>query len=230
MEEQTLHTIDVCGFSINFYLSRAIEKNKPIIFILHGQGFNEQPAKFRSPTWNVVCPIDNFGTENLGSWFIGYKECKFWLDAMPMILAMVREITGTGRLYFWGSSMGGYGALLHGYKLNARAIYANIPQTVLLGSKYALNGASKYFEPLVNGVEDPYNDLKKIICKRNSTKIYLCFNQLEGSDYFSEQGLNFIQHLHSFKQHMYVEIRPLSSHGKNHGISETINLFKKFDC
>ncbi len=230
MEGITLHSVEENGYKMDFYLSSAIEKNKPIIFILHGQGYNTEPAKFRSPSWNVVCPMDPYGVDGLGSWFLGYKDNKFWLSGMAKILTRVRELTGTGRLYFWGSSMGGYGALLHGYRLNARAVYANIPQTLLLGSKYAMNGAGRYFEPLVSGVDDPFNDLKNIISKRNSTKMFLCFNQLEGSDYFTEQGLRFIEHLHSFKQQLYVEIRPLSAHGKNHGISESINLFKKYEC
>ena len=32
------------------------------------------------------------------------------------------------KLFIYGSSMGGYGAILHGVKLNATAIYANVPQ------------------------------------------------------------------------------------------------------
>lgn len=112
--------------------------------------------------------------------------------------------------------------------LGARAIYANVPQTVLLGSKYSENGMEKYFSYIISSPDNKYNDLKKVLRKRTSCKYFLCFNQLEGSDYFSEQGLGFISHMHSMKQPMYVEVRPQSAHKKNHGVSEVINLFKKF--
>ena len=41
----------------------------------------------------------------------------------------------SSNLYFWGSSMGGYGAIVHGFELNATAVYAHIPQTKLKHSR-----------------------------------------------------------------------------------------------
>lgn len=68
----------------------------------------------------------------------------FWIDAMREILAAVRTRAGTGRLYFFGSSMGGYGSLVHGHLLHAAAVYANVPQTWLLGSSYSDGGVKKF--------------------------------------------------------------------------------------
>lgn len=220
--------IKISGRSFAFYFTPAKDPNKPILFIFHGHGYNESPSAFKSPSWNVVCPMDSYGYEGLGSWYLGEDEDFFWLDAMSEILNYVRERSGKSRLYMWGSSMGGYASILYGHLLGARAIYANVPQTVLLGSKYSENGMSKFFSPIVNSSNNEYNDLKNILKKRTSCKYFLCFNQLEGSDYFSEQGLAFINHLHGFKQPMYIEVRPQSAHGKNHGVSEAIKLFKRF--
>jgi hypothetical protein len=221
--------IKINGRIFVFYFTPANDKNKPILFIFHGHGHNANPSAFKSASWNVVCPIDNYGYEGLGSWYLGENEDFFWLTAMSEILNYVKERSGKSRLYMWGSSMGGYASILYGYLLGARAIYANVPQTVLLGSKYSDNGMRKFFSSIVNNTDNEYNDLKKVLKKRTSCKYFLCFNQLEGSDYFAEQGLAFINHLHCFKQPMYVEVRPKSAHGKNHGISESIGLFKKFD-
>lgn len=221
--------IDVGGRKITYYLSRSVEDNKPILFILHGHGYAEKPAKFKSRNWNVVCPMDFFGEDGYGSWYLGERGDFFWIDAIKLIIDQVREKTGKGRLYFWGSSMGGYGAILHGYLNHAMAIYANIPQTVLLGSKYSESGMRKYFEPIFSDDLSEYNDLKNLIKARNRTKFFLCFNQLEGGDYFREQGLDFISHVHALRQKIYLEVRPLASHGKNHGVSEAIELFKKFN-
>ena len=201
---------------IDFYFTPAESENKPILFVFHGHGYNKIPAAFKSPNFNVVCPIDNFGIDGLGSWYLGEKGDFFWFDAMREILKIVREKSGSGRLYMWGSSMGGYASILYGHLLGATAIYANVPQTVLLGSKYSENGMEKYFNGIFVDADDLYNDLKKIIKSRTRCKYFLCFNQLEGSNYFEEQGLQFVSHLHKFKQPMYLEVRPQAVHGKNH--------------
>lgn len=221
-------SIFVAGREIKFHFSQAAYSNKPIIFIMHGHGFNKNPSRFKSENWNVVFPVDDYGNEGKGSWFLGEDGDFFWLKAMPEILRKVRLICGKGGLYFWGSSMGGYAAILYGYLLKAKAIYANVPQTLLLGSKYSENGMKKHFERILPDEHCLYNDLRKVVSKRSRVKYFMCFNQLEGSDYFSEQGLSFISHLHALKQPMYVEVRPTDAHGKNHGISEAIALFKKY--
>lgn len=222
------YNVMISGRTISFYLAEAVEKDKPIIFVMHGHGYNKKPTKFRSENWNVVFPVDDFGNEGRGSWFLGEDGDYFWLEAMSLILERVRSFCGKGALFFWGSSMGGYAALLYGYLLKAKAVYANVPQTVLLGSTYSNNGMKRHFSRVIADEDCIYNDLKKVIVRKSKVKFFMCFNQLEGSDYFSEQGLSFISHLHSLKQMMYVEVRPTDAHGKNHGISEAIALFKKY--
>ncbi len=215
--------------AIRYYLSEAVEKNRPILVIFHGHGFAAAPSQFKSPNWNVLCPMDNFGEQQLGSWYLGEDGDFFWVDAMRMLIAEVRARVGTGRLYFWGSSMGGYAALLHGALNGATAVYANTPQTWLLGSTYSNNGMRKYFEPIFgSNLNAEYNDLKTFFKSRSRTQYFLCFNQLEPGAYFAEQGLPFIGHLHSFRQRFYLEVRPLEQHGKNHGVGETIELFKRY--
>lgn len=221
--------VEVGGRKIFYYVSKAEEIDRPILFILHGHGYAEKPAKFESKNWNVVCPMDPFGQDQFGSWYLGERGDFFWLEAMRKIISEIRNKVGKGRLYFWGSSMGGYGSILHGYLNNATAVYANIPQTVLLGSSYSEGGMKKYFEPIFSNGESEYNDLKKVIKTRNRTKLFLCFNQLENGNYFYEQGLSFVSHVHDFRQKIYLEVRPTASHGKNHSISEAIELFKKFN-
>jgi hypothetical protein len=172
--------------------------------------------------------MDPFGKNGLGSWYLGEKGSLFWLDAIPTILNSVRKTAGKGRLYTWGSSMGGYASILYGHLLGATATYANVPQTLLLGSRYSENGMKDYFKAIFDTAHSTYNDLKRILTHRTRVKYFLCFNQLEGSDYFQEQALSFIQHLHSIKQPMYIEVRPQSAHGKNHSISESLALFAKY--
>lgn len=218
------------GREIRYFFSPAIQENRPIIIIMHGHGYASTPSRFVSPGWNVVCPMDGFGEQNFGSWYLGECSDMFWLGAMEEIINRVRARAGNGRLYFWGSSMGGYGAILHGYRNRATAVYANVPQTILLGSSYSKSGMKKYFEPIFGAVEtdSPFNDLRLIFTSRSRTKIFMCFNQLERANYLSEQCFPFVQHLQQLRQKFYLEIRPLEGHGKNHGVSEAISLFQLY--
>jgi hypothetical protein len=227
METQKIQ-IEVNGRPIDFYFTPAETENKPLLVIYHGHGYTQIPSAFKSPSYNVVCPMDHFGYDGLGSWYLGEKGDFFWVNAMREILKYVQEKAGRNHLYMWGSSMGGYASILYGHLLGATAVYANVPQTLLLGSRYSENGMKKYFEPIFSERDSEYNDLKKIIKQRTRCKYFLCFNQLEGSNYFAEQGLEFIQHLNSLKQPMYLEVRPQAAHGKNHGVSEALSLFRKY--
>ena len=67
-----------------------------------------------------------------------------------------------------------------------------------------------------------------MISVRSRAKYFLCFNQLEGSRYFLEQGLPFIEHLTKLRIKTYAEVRPLSVHGQNHSISEALALFARY--
>lgn len=230
LEERYLanrHTVIVGSREIEYFHYPAIKKSAPVIFILHGHDFSASPANFRSDDYHVVCPMDRFGIRNGGSWWLGEDGDFFWLEAMSRIVDALKDI-GAGDVYFWGSSMGGWGAILHGYLNNAKAIYANIPQTTLLGSSYSERGGMrKYFEKIFGDGKRDFNDLRNIITE-NRIQYFLCFNQLEKNDYFLEQGLRFVSHLQKIGSKFYLEVRPLDSHGKNHGIRESIGLFEKY--
>ena len=47
--------------------------DRKALFILHGHGANKRYAKFHDDNWIVICPLDIYGTENLGSWWLGEK-------------------------------------------------------------------------------------------------------------------------------------------------------------
>lgn len=223
--------IEIADRKFRYYLSKADNPaTSPILVVFHGHGFAGVPTAFRSPNWNVIRPMDQFGVEGKGSWYLGEGGDYFWLKAFPEILKDARErCGGGGHLYCWGSSMGGYASILHGTLNRARAVYANIPQTKLLGSTYTENSMKQYVEPIFGESQDRrYSDLRSIFKSAWKTTYFLCFNQLEGDRYFSEQGMTFISHLHNTGNKLYLEVRPVAAHGKNHGISETIVLFNKY--
>ncbi len=50
----------------------------PILIILHGHG-SKKASKFRDSKWNVLAPIDNYGKDSLGSWWLGENGNNFVL-------------------------------------------------------------------------------------------------------------------------------------------------------
>lgn len=147
---------------------------------------------------------------------------------MAEILDIVRSRAGTGYLAFWGSSMGGYAAILHGDRLGAGFVYANVPQTHLYNTTFGVRNKN-FFDSIFSDKETIYNNLIDCIrVRRSHLTFFLCFNVLESGNYFAEQGLPFIGHLDSLKWPFYAELRPEKKYCKNHGIGESISLFKKF--
>lgn len=88
--------------------------------------------------WNVILPQDRYGYARCGSWWLGEKGNFFLVHLLDTMIEKVRQTMGFGGdIYTFGTSMGGFGALLHGLRWKARAIAANVPQVRLLHSEWA---------------------------------------------------------------------------------------------
>ena len=187
-----LQTFNYSGRSIQYRFTPAKTLNAPLVIILHGHTKTPAASRYQSPHWNVLCPVDNFGYKGWGSWYLGESGDFFWLEAMPKL---VEFIGVSDTYYFCGSSMGGYGALLHGIRMRAHGVYANIPQTRLLGSRYSESGMKMYFEPIF-GLEaqaSPYNDLRNLLIKDLPTSVILSGLRWDKPQYLEEQTLPFIE-------------------------------------
>ncbi|KLT73938.1 hypothetical protein PL75_00970 [Neisseria arctica] len=226
-----LNKLILNGREFLYYHFKAQQTSAPILIIFHGAGYNKIPAKFRDPNINVVAIMDTFGHEDIGSWFLGEEGDFFWINAIKQIITKLKYECNSEQVFCWGSSMGGYAAILHGYLNNVAAVYANVPQTKLLGSTYILHNKNmkSCLEYVLNGDESSkYNDLTRVIKTATDTVFIITFNQLEGLNYFSEQGFPFLRHLHGIRQKMYLEVRPNNQHAVIYNISESLELFKKY--
>ena len=81
----------------------------PLIVIL-----DENATHFEHKMWNVLTPLDYFGSKN--------KDL-----LQELIEQIVEEYECEDHIYFYGSGMGGYGAILHGILCGANAVYADRP-------------------------------------------------------------------------------------------------------
>lgn len=204
------------------------------LIVLHGRGANAVPAKFCSADWNVLCPLDRYGDGANGSWWLGESGDFFVAEMLHALIRRVRADIGKDRgLYFWGSSMGGYGAILHGTLLRARAVYAHIPQIRLRGTAYT-DGKNKhcYDAVLGNTERHPYIDLAKLVSKRPSTETPMYFlnqNRFDYRLYLEQHCLHFVSACNAAGHAYHLNIDPYPGHQLYRKIPETVQLFDRFD-
>lgn len=204
-------------------------KNKKALFILHGHGANKKYAKFYDDEWIVVCPLDIYGTEGSGSWWLGEKGNFFTFRLLQELVSRIRDEYELKEIFFWGSSMGGYGAILHGTICKADAIYAHMPQVKLIGTDYTDGDNSKFYLPIFNKEKLQYEDLTYFlnnVKKKDSPVYFLSQNVFDYPNYVSQHFIPLIKIL-DFKGFAYsVEMNLEEGHRVFRNISNTIeNIF-----
>jgi len=214
--------------------AREDSEKAPIYLILHGHGTTSRPTLYGEIKWNVIAPMDNFGEENKGSWWIGENGDFSTSELLCKVVKKSKEILNSNDdviLCIYGSSMGGYGAILNGPKLGAKAVYANVPQIKLLGSTYSELGMKKYFQTALGTTPDErYNDLNIFIRSTDEDLplFFICENRFGQRDYLSQQAMSFVSTLTELGLNYHFEIVPTSGHNKNLGLREVRALFEKF--
>lgn len=210
MAAETLLSLEIDGRKFNFAF-RPSAPQHPLLVVLHGHNKNPRPSKLKSEIFNVLCPMDNFGLNGCGAWFLGENGDFFWLDAMKII---IDHVYSGNEIYFIGSSMGGYGAILHGILNNASGIYANIPQTKLLGSAYAQQGMQRYFSNIFGDhANSEYNDLKQVIKPGLTTHFDLTATRWDREGYLQEQVFDFVSQLIYNNLSFSFEVVSAKGHG-----------------
>ena len=236
-ESEFVHCVtDENGKEMWFRLKPARQDpaNSPIYLILHGHGTTSRPTLYAEPRWNVIAPIDNFGYEQKGSWWIGENGDESTSNLLGMVIEKSKQILESSDdsiVCIYGSSMGGYGAILNGCKYGAKAVYANVPQIWLLGSTYSELGMKKFFEAALSNSPNPlFNNMNNFIRDFDGELplFFLCENRFGQRNYRDEQAMSFVDTLNDLELNYHLEIVPTKGHNKNLGLREVRGLFEKF--
>lgn len=206
-------------------------KVRKALFILHGHGANKSYAKFHSDEWIVVCPLDIYGTDGLGSWWLGENGDFFTFRLLQSLILNIKKEYDLEEVYFWGSSMGGYGSLLHGTICNADAVYAHMPQVKLAGTDYTDGLNAKFYEPIFSGNDSTYKDLTTFLSNIDVEKTpvyFLSQNVFDYPNYVAQHFIPLIRTLDAEKMAYSVEMNLEEGHKVFRNIASTVeNIFDK---
>lgn len=209
------------GRSIRYEFRPAAAPGAPLLVVFHGHSKSPRASRLKDPRWNILLPIDDFGLNGYGSWYLGERGDHFWLSALPQL---IREVHDGPDICFMGSSMGGYAAILHGVRNKARAVYANIPQTRLLGSAYARQGMAPYFQALFGpGRPGSFNDLRDVLSPEVDTSFILTGTRWDKPLYLAEQTFPFVSKLTEYDIEFSLEIFPVKGHSLTIPFHEVVN-------
>lgn len=196
------------------------------LIILHGHGANTDFSKYKDDNWNVIVPLDKYGTEGYGSWWLGENGDFKTYHLLQNLIKILNANFKFSNLYFWGSSMGGYGAIVHGFELRATAIYAHIPQTKLKNTDYTDGANSKFYHPIFKeGEESIYEDLNKFISRRKLEKspvLFLSQTSKDAQHYVDQHFLNFIRTCNKKGFAFSVQMPLVSGHVGYLNVAQTV--------
>lgn len=167
----------------------------PLVVILEDEE-KAHSSDFEYKMWNILRPIDSFGYEN--------KEL-----LQKLIKEIAEEYECEDHIYLYGSSSGGYGAILHGILCKANAVYAYTPKIRLLDVISPKNDLTNFLNPtdsfpifyLCDNENNPNDEITYFedTCKKNGIKVHLdfCPKSDEDENYRLKEVLNFFERMAS---------------------------------
>ncbi|WP_432772988.1 alpha/beta hydrolase family protein [Francisella salimarina] len=206
----------------------------PLFIVLHGH--RSTMTNFRYNGWNVLSPLDNYGYKSEGSWWLGEFGNFFLKDLLQSLIEEIStEYQCKNNIYIYGSSMGGYGAILHGILCGARAIYANVPQIRFNNTKYFSHHYEIKRAIFGDDCWVKESDLTNFIYDKGQTNyplIFICDNVMQDDyrmfdDYLNEHFLYFLNSCISSQTRIHAELMPGKGHDKIYGLKQVIAKFEE---
>lgn len=220
------------GHELPYAFRPAPEPGKPLLVMLHGNGSNQSPSKFASPDYDVLLPLDRYGIKSNGSWFLGEKGDFFLLRMLEKLIVELRARDATAReLFFWGSSMGAYAALLLALRMEAQAAYCHIPQTNLFDSHwYAKNHVFIDFIFGDDKKQHPWRNLVQLAYEHKGKMplLFISFNRFDRPFYLDEHLWPLIHALNKKGANYFLQIHPQAGHAMHQTAATHVANFKTY--
>lgn len=164
----------------------------PLVVVLDDEK-KAHSSNFEYKMWNILTPTYTHGDEN--------KEL-----LQKLIKQIAQEHECEDHIYVYGSSTGGYEAIVQGILCKANAVFAHAPRIRLLDTN------------------SPENDLTNLLNPPGSFPIfYICDNESNPEDdtaYFADACKK-----NGIKVHL--DFCPKSDEDENHRLKEVLNFFER---
>jgi hypothetical protein len=182
----------------------------PLVVILHGKEKTDA-LHFEYKMWNVLTPIDNFGYDNRGSYWLGEKGDFFVKDLLQELIKQIsEEYECEDDIYLYGNSIGGYGAILHGILCKANAVYTHTPRIRLLDTEE---------------FDSKENDLSNFL---NSTDSFPIFYLCDNTDFSLKDETTYF--VDACKQHnikVKLDFCPKSQDDEDQVLKKVLDMFER---
>ena len=225
--------LDSGGHKLPYVFRPASKAGKPLLIVLHGNGNNKIPSKFCSPEYNVLLPLDQYGIKNNGCWFLGENGDFFVFNMLKSLIHKLRARAEIGpMLYFWGSSMGGYAALLFALVMEGHAAFCHIPQINLQDSSWYRK--NHVFIDFIFGNDfkkHPWRNLSEMVLKHEGRMplLFLSFNRFDRPGYIEDHLLPLQKVLEQKKLNYFLQIHPQYGHANHQSVAQHVANFKLYE-
>jgi len=221
------------GRTLEYVVRPALDPpNAPTIVVFHGAAFNQQPSKLASPSWNVISPLDRTGDDGQGSDWVGRSDDPFLIDLVCRAIADARASFGGDRgLYTWGTSIGGFGALLYGILCDATAVRCMLPTVRLWGVPYRKSHREERNLIRAGAGKGPYDDLVELVRTGVPWRmpfISIVENRWDGARLHEEHSLDLVAACAERGVGFHLEVLPQSGHFPLEAAYQGMEFFERF--
>ena len=200
----------------------------PLVVILHEEG-SAEVTHFEHKMWNVLTPLDNFGYENRGSCWLGEKGDFFVKDLLQKLIhEIAEEYECEDHIYLYGSSMGGYGAILHGILCKANAVYAQSPLIRLQKINHTDTAQKNFYNSIFDESTSKENDLTNFLNPTDPFPIfYLCDDGTANENGLEDETAYFVDACK--KNDIKVDLDHCAKSGNDgdQTVKEVLNFFER---
>ena len=200
----------------------------PLIVILHEEG-RAEATNFEHKMWNVLTPLDNFGYENRGSCWLGKKGDFFVKDLLQKLIhEIAEEYECEDHIYLYGSSMGGYGAILHGILCKANAVYAHAPHIRLQETNDADTAMKRFYTSIFAKTVSKENDLTNFLNPTDPFPVfYLCDDGTADENCLEDETAYFVDACKKHDIKVHLDFCPKLEDDGIQALKEVLDFFER---
>ena len=200
----------------------------PLIVILDEEG-RSQPTHFDYKMWNVLTPLDHFGYENKGSCWLGENGEFFVKDLLQKLIHKIaEEYECEDHIYLYGSSTGGYGAILHGMLCKANAVYAYAPRIRLQKTDNTDTKMKQFYNAIFAQTVSKENDLTHFLNSNASFPIfYLCNDGTDNENTLADETAYFVDACKKYDIKVHLDFCPNLENNEIEVLKEVLDFFER---